>query len=255
MAAAFCCVPVSPMRSEPSHKSEMVSQMVFGESCEIMDLDRIPWIKIRCQYDGYEGWCQDSHISYLHPGQGNEGKYLTADWVTSLEFNGSRMMVPLGSSIPGRKDNGAGWGENKIFCDGEGWDPDKANKDAGSISQLARKFLNTAYLWGGKSIFGIDCSGYTQTVCKLFGIHLLRDAHQQALQGATVGFLEESVCGDLAFFDNSEGFIVHVGILLNNHEIIHASGKVRIDKVDNLGIIHSENLQRTHHLKGLKRFF
>jgi gamma-D-glutamyl-L-lysine dipeptidyl-peptidase len=253
---AVCCVPVSPMRSEPSHKSEMVSQMVFGESCEILEENRIPWIRIRCRFDGYEGWCQDTHISYLDPEQhGNAGKYLTPECVTTLKFNGSPMMVPMGSSIPVRKNNGLVWGENCLFYEGVEWDPDKAEKNALSISQLARKFLNTAYLWGGKSIFGIDCSGYTQTVYKFFGIHLLRDAHQQALQGETIGFLEESLCGDLAFFDNTEGIIVHVGILLNDHEIIHASGKVRIDKIDNSGIIHSENSRRTHHLKILKRFF
>jgi cell wall-associated NlpC family hydrolase len=256
MAVAICCVPVSPIRIEPSHKTEMVSQLLFGESCEILEDDKIPWIKIRCHFDGYEGWCPDSHLSLVNAGPYENGRMnLTADWVTHLEFNGSGMMVPMGSTIPRMKAKGGIWGDHEIFCEGEGWDPDKAGKDAGSISQVALKFLNTAYLWGGKTVFGIDCSGYTQTVCKFFGIRLLRDAHQQALQGETIGCLEESQIGDLAFFDNPEGFIVHVGILLSRQEIIHASGKVRIDKIDDSGIIHSENLKRTHHLKVLKRVF
>ena len=102
-------------------------------------------------------------------------------------------------------------------------------------------------------MFGADCSGFTQTIFKLLDVPLLRDAYQQATQGEAVGFLEEVKTGDLAFFDNEEGKITHVGILLNSHEIIHASVKVRIDKIDNMGIVRSDNFQRTHHLRIIKR--
>jgi cell wall-associated NlpC family hydrolase len=110
-------------------------------------------------------------------------------------------------------------------------------------------------LWGGRSVFGIDCSGLTQAVYKFLNIQLLRDANQQATQGELVNFLQEARCGDLAFFDNEEGQIIHVGILLNNQEILHTSGKVRIDKIDNAGIINAETGERTQNLRIIKRYF
>ena len=123
------------------------------------------------------------------------------------------------------------------------------------VKQLVYKFLNTPYLWGGKSVFGIDCSGFSKLVYKLLNVAIPRDAWQQALHGDTVSFLQEAKCGDLAFFDDEEGKIVHVGILLNEHEIIHSSGKVRLDKIDNQGIQNVETKQRTHKLRIIKRYF
>jgi cell wall-associated NlpC family hydrolase len=164
------------------------------------------------------------------------------------------MMVPLGGSLPTIINGHGRWRSNKLHYKGKTWDPATAKKNAGSIRQIACKFLNTPYLWGGKTVFGIDCSGFTQTVLKFFNIPILRDAYQQATQGEPVGFLEEAKMGDLAFFDNEQGKITHVGILLNDHEIIHSSGKVRVDKIDNMGIVHSENFRRTHQLRVIKRF-
>jgi cell wall-associated NlpC family hydrolase len=114
-------------------------------------------------------------------------------------------------------------------------------------------YENVPYLWGGKSSFGIDCSGFVQQVFKLFGKHLLRDTYQQATQGESIGFLQEVQCGDLAFFDNAEGRIVHVGILLNSETIIHASGNVRVDTMDSYGIINRNTGMRTHQLRVIKR--
>ena len=126
--------------------------------------------------------------------------------------------------------------------------------DAKTIKQIAFTFLNSTYLWGGKSVFGIDCSGFTQSVYKFLNIHLLRDAEQQATQGYLVGFLQQAHCGDLAFFDDEEGRIIHVGMLLNDHEIIHAAGKVRIDKIDTEGIINADTGLRTQRLRIIKRY-
>jgi cell wall-associated NlpC family hydrolase len=132
---------------------------------------------------------------------------------------------------------------------------DSGDVDENDLLDKAFLFLNTAYLWGGKSVFGTDCSGFTQTVFKTVGIALLRDAYQQATQGETVDFLQEVHTGDLAFFDNAEGRITHVGILINDHEIIHASGKVRVDSIDNQGIINVDTGLRTHNLRIIKRYF
>ena len=113
-------------------------------------------------------------------------------------------------------------------------------------------FLNAPYLWGGRTPFGIDCSGFTQIVYRLQGINIPRDAHQQAEVGNTLSFIEESQEGDLAFFDDSEGEITHVGIIMNNNNIIHASGKVRIDKLDQQGIFNIEKKIHTHKLRIIK---
>ena len=231
----------------------MVTQLVFGECCEVLEQTK-DWTRIRGSYDGYEGWCQPGHWTEIGEEEYTERKTaLTPEWVTSVEYNGHPMMVPMGSSLTAMKNGRAHWRKNQVHYKGKAWDPAVAPTDARSIRQLTLKFLNTPYLWGGKTVFGIDCSGFSQTIFKFLGIPLLRDAWQQAGQGESIGFLEESKTGDLAFFDNEEGKITHVGILLNSHEIIHSSGKVRLDKIDNMGIVQSETFQRTHHLRVIKR--
>jgi gamma-D-glutamyl-L-lysine dipeptidyl-peptidase len=255
MIRAICCVPVSPMRAEPAHRTEMVSQLVFGECCEILEKSKDQWARICCSYDGYEGWCQSSHLTEIDAADYEQGgNALTPEWVASLEYNGHPMMVPLGCILTAMKNGHALWRKNQVYYKGKTWDPGAAARDARTIRQQAFKFLNTPYLWGGKTVFGADCSGFTQTVFKFFDIPLLRDAYQQATQGEHIGFLEESQTGDLAFFDSPEGKITHVGILLNANEIVHSSGKVRVDKIDNMGIVNTETFQRTHHLRTIRRF-
>ena len=130
----------------------------------------------------------------------------------------------------------------------------KVNFNEETIRSLTTKYLNTSYLWGGRTIYGIDCSGFTQQIFKFLNIKLPRDAYQQASLGEIVGFLQEATCGDLAFFDNAEGKITHVGIMLDGATIIHASGKVRVDDIDNYGIINRDTGERTHQLRIIKRY-
>ena len=255
----ICCVPVSPLRAEPWHRSEMVSQLLFGEACDIIEPINREWCRIRARYDGYEGCCQPAHLVELTAGQGGDGLVggggakLTADWVSAVGYDGRPMMVPLGSELTGVESGRAFWGDHRIEFSGAGWDPATATREAAAIARLAHRFLNTPYLWGGKSVFGIDCSGFAQTVFKFLGVPLLRDACLQAGQGEAVGFLEETRTGDLAFFDNDEGRITHVGILLGPGEIIHSSGKVRVDPIDNMGIVNADSGVRTHRLRLIKR--
>jgi len=253
MIRAICCVPVSPLRAEPSHRSEMVSQLIFGECCEILEQNKDSWTKVRCSFDGYEGWCQSGQLTEIDEPEYDKGNALTPDWVNNLEYNGHPMMVPMGAVLTAMKNGRAHWRKNQVHFKGKTWEPSSAGRDAKSIRQLTYKFLNTPYLWGGKTVFGADCSGFVQSVFRFINIPLLRDASQQATQGEAVGFLEETKTGDLAFFDNEEGKITHVGILLSPHEIIHSSVKVRIDKIDNMGIVRSDSFQRTHHLRIIKR--
>ncbi|MBA3675196.1 MAG: C40 family peptidase, partial [Chitinophagaceae bacterium] len=247
MNYAMCCVPVSALRKEPSHKSEIVSQLLFGECCMPIEhsADNQPtgqtgWIKVKCTYDNYEGWCLLSHIVEISKEESlQNGDELTGDWINELEYNGEKMYVPLGCPINSLAISKGFLGSISVKYIGKAWEPEAAKINCQTIEEIAYKFLNTTYLWGGKSVFGIDCSGFCQTVYKFLNIKLPRDAWEQAEKGETITSLEESVCGDLAFFDNEEGRITHVGIILNPREIIHSSGKVRVDKIDNEGIENS----------------
>lgn len=256
MQYAVCCVPVSPMRAEASHRVEMVSQQLFGEKSIIIESAPDNWVKIALKYDGYEGWVQQSHVTEIDEEHYlNVDKDLTADWLNEVDYNGHIMFVPMGSSLSAFKNGKAFWRKNSVHFKGKVWNPEEIKITPKIIKQIAFKFLNTTYLWGGKSVFGIDCSGYAQMTYKFLNKYLPRDAWQQAENGEVVNFLQEAVCGDLAFFDNDEGRITHVGILLNDHEIIHSSGKVRIDKIDTQGILNLETKQRTHKLRIIKRYF
>ncbi len=256
MSYSVCCVPVSPVRSEPSHKSEMVTQQLFGEKSLVIDSAPDNWKKIRMKYDHYEGWCQSAHLAelddefYLHVDTG-----LTAGWVNEIDYNGHRMFVPMGSSLSAFKNGNAFWRRNTVQFKGEVWAPQEVKITQKLIKTVAYKFLNTSYLWGGKSVFGIDCSGFAQLTYKFLHVKLPRDAWMQANEGEAISFLQECKTGDLAFFDNEEGRINHVGILLNQNEIIHSSGKVRIDKIDSQGILNLETKQRTHKLRTIRRYF
>jgi gamma-D-glutamyl-L-lysine dipeptidyl-peptidase len=245
---AICCVPVAPVRMIADHRSEMKSQLLFGEKVTIDNSDIKGWIKITCKGDGYEGWCQLAQFQKIDATQYNDNDIVVAaDWVNEISYDNKAMFIPLGSLLSAN--------ETGVKFSGTTFNPTTAQKNEATIQQIAFKFLNTAYLWGGRSVFGIDCSGFAQAVYKFLNIPLLRDAHLQATQGAIVGFLQEARCGDLAFFDDEEGQIVHVGILLNDSDIIHASAKVRIDKIDNEGIVNITTGERTHHLRIIKRYF
>ena len=256
MEYMVCCVPVSPMRSLPSHKSEMVSQQLFGEKSFILERTNDNWVRIQLKYDGYQGWVQQSHLVEIDEElYYKTDKDLTSEWVNEVDFNGHMMYVPMGSSLSAFKNGIAFWRKNSVHFKGKVWNPEVVKISGKAIKQIAFKFFNTSYLWGGKSVFGIDCSGFAQMTYKFLNKQLPRDAWQQAEGGSVVNLLQEAHCGDLAFFDNDEGKITHVGILLNEHEIIHSSGKVRIDKIDTDGIVNLESKQRTHKLRIIKRYF
>jgi len=255
MSYAACCVPVAPVRLEPDHRSEMVSQLLFGECCIITIVEKNGWVKIVNKLDAYTGWCQQSHFQEIDDTQYYvEENDFTADWVNQVDYNGHQMWVPFGSSLTAMKNGNVFWRRNTIHYSGKVWNPVTVKRDAKTIKQLAFKFLNSPYLWGGKSVFGADCSGFTQSVYKMLNIHLFRDSQQQATQGELVAFLQQAHCGDLAFFDDEEGRIIHVGMLLNSNEIIHSAGKIRVDKIDNEGIVHAETGQRTQRLRIIRRY-
>jgi cell wall-associated NlpC family hydrolase len=253
MPYAITVVPVMPLRAEPAHRSEMISQALWGECVTITVTGQDGWVKVKCQYDDYEGWATVNHLEIIEEELFNAPyTHYTAKWVNTVKMNGQPMQVPLGCLVKTTDEAVTVWGKWQVQFE------EKLNTpflDDKGLKERAFQFLNTAYLWGGKSVYGVDCSGFTQTVFKTLGISLMRDAYQQATQGTVVDFLQEAKLGDLAFFDNEAGRITHVGILLNDHEIIHSSGKVRVDPIDNQGIINAETGVRTHNLRIIKRYF
>src|SRR5262249_44841696 len=147
MIRAICCVPVSPLRAEPSHRTEMVSQLVFGECCEIIEQGK-EWTRVRVQYDLYEGWCTNTHLTEIDEKEYNSKvTFLTPEWVSSLEYNGHPMMVPMGSHLTAMKNGRALWRKNQVHYKGKAWDCAGVTQDAKAIRQLTYKFLNIPYLW------------------------------------------------------------------------------------------------------------
>ena len=256
MAFAICVVPVSPLRATSSHSSEMVSQLLLGESGVVTEESK-DFVKIITTLEGYEGWVQRRQVELTDAIAGNPfKKVLLADWINKVSINGEDAWVPMGAPVINETQQDFQIGRIKLRYQSAGtWDADNAKATPDAVIARAKRYLNTPYLWGGRSVFGIDCSGFTQSVMRFFGISLLRDAYQQATQGEGIGFLQETNGGDLAFFDNAEGRITHVGILLNDHSIIHAAGKVRIDRIDSAGIVNSDTGERTHTLRMIRRYF
>jgi hypothetical protein len=255
MSFVIAIVPVSPMRLEASHRAEMVNQLLFGETAKVLESTK-DFTKIQCIYDDYIGWCQTSQLAAIPEALlNNSNNVLTANYLSEIKCNGASMQIPMGCPV-GIFQNGQTQIGNDLFnVDVSLNQPSAALVNESAINAIANSYLNTPYLWGGKSIFGIDCSGFTQQVYRSLGMALPRDAYQQAALGEVVGFLQEAKCGDLAFFDNAEGKITHTGLMLNNATIIHSSGKVRIDPIDNMGIVNKLSGERTHQLRIIKRYF
>jgi hypothetical protein len=247
MKYGICNLSIVPMRFEASDKAELVSQVLYGEYFKIIE-SRKKWSKIRLAYDKYEGWIDNkqfieiSEVDYKN--LESEPLILSQDMVDFVATENNQLLsICIGSTL------------NTLSHLSHSFEgiSSQEKKTKENFIETALLFLNTPYLWGGRTPFGIDCSGFTQMVYKLNGHSLLRDASQQSKQGEPLSFIEESEPGDLAFFDNSEGDIIHVGIIMKDNYIIHAHGKVRIDRLDHTGIFNNETKTHTHKLRVIKR--
>jgi len=254
MRYGICNLSIAPLRLEASDTSEMVSQVVFGEHFKVLE-ERKKWSRIRLHFDGYEGFIDTKQYTEITESNYDEvsrsNHYIAGELIDFItDKTGALTTIPLGSTLPFYKGSHFQIKDTAYKYEGTIYSQ-KLEKEA--LLKIAFLYVNTPYLWGGKTPFGIDCSGFTQMVYKLCGHQLLRDAKQQATQGEVLSFIEESEPGDLAFFDDHEGVITHVGIIMQDNYIIHAHGKVRIDRLDHSGIYNIDTKRHTHKLRVIKK--
>ncbi len=245
---AYCKFSLAPLRKEASDASEMVSQLLFGEVVEIIET-KDQWRKVRSFIDNYEGWTDFKLLGVLT--QKEAFRWLDGQ---TIEHQLTRKITSATGILTVTAGSFRNFNLVQAFNIGKDvytYSSEEENKPT-SLIDFAQTFLNSPYLWGGKSPFGIDCSGFTQTVFRLFDVKLPRDAFQQAEEGQLIDFGEHTA-GDLVFFINENDKIHHVGILLNVHEIIHAHGFVRIDSFTNEGIKRKEDNSTSHRLHTIKR--
>lgn len=256
----ICLLSVIPLKKEAKEASEQISQLIFGDTFSIIEKTE-EWIFIKQTFDGYEGWISKKQCTNIT----QEEYYVltkskpvyTNNPITTISIQNVKTLktytlnIPIGSRLFSKSykinDYRIELQQEQISS------PYKFT--ASKLEEITALFERVPYLWGGKSIFGIDCSGFSQSVFKLFGINLLRDASMQITQGEKINNISQAKSGDLAFFTSSSGKITHVGILLSNTKIIHASGFVRIDKIDETGIIREEDKTYSHKLYQINRYF
>jgi len=267
MDFGICLQSIIPVRREPDHRSELVTQILFGELYRVLEGNN-NWFQIRLAYDDYEGWIDGRHHQILE-----EQEFLrlfdaetpcSLDLVQLIQNETKNSVFPVvaGSSLPGIEEFRFTVKGHIYVFDGQVSDLSEL-EEVGSPQDLmdikhtmindAMLYLHAPYLWGGRSPFGIDCSGLVQMVYKFKKVRLLRDARQQSTQGEVVSLLDEAEPGDLGFFDDEEGNITHVGLLIDRNRILHCSGKVRIDTIDHEGIYNDELQKYTHKLRLIKR--
>ena len=247
MQYGICPLSIVPLRAEPKDTSEQTSQLLYGEFFTVFDKRKL-WSKIQNESDGYEGWVNNKHFLLIEKANfeklQNTPKVYSSELVDFI-WKGNEILfpTPIGSQVSSAQTLGHRFEGKQL----------ENPKSKDNLVNTALHYLNSPYVWGGKSPFGIDCSGFVQCVYQLHGIQLPRDAYLQSEHGETLVFIDESEAGDLAFFDDEEGKITHVGIIMSDYHIIHAFGQVRIDRLDQTGIFNNTLNKHTHKLRVIKK--
>lgn len=251
---------VVPVRAEAREGAEQVTQMLFGELCEVLE-EQLRWLHVRLETDDQEGWVDAKMLSPMKKAEYTayhsalkESAMVAMPMAYAVsENNGQTIPLSAGTRLPAYKD-----GRFEVLGVGFRIDPSMVITQPMTMSQeqllqAVRFFLNVPYLWGGKNAMGMDCSGFSQIILSLFGKKLLRNASEQAMQGRAVSGLRKAKAGDLVFFDHEDGRISHVGILIDTERVVHCSGRVKVEKIDEKGIFSAEQGGYTHHLVAIRR--
>jgi gamma-D-glutamyl-L-lysine dipeptidyl-peptidase len=240
-----------PLRSGPSHRSEMLSQILFGEKYTIVDKSG-NWMKIEALFDKYTGWIDMDHLQHSLAEGSSRGHVLNRA-LLCYKNDKTKMVLEAGCEVfnPDFEDKMFFVGKN-IYTTGNDFSNSYISTND-SLPDTALKFINSPYNWGGRVPSGIDCSGLTQLVYKIHGMTIPRNSGEQVEVGKNVEFIDDAQPGDLVFFDNERGRISHVGMVFSRGLVIHASGRVRIDTIDHQGIYKKEIGGYSHHLRKIKR--
>ncbi|MCG8330125.1 MAG: C40 family peptidase [Chitinophagales bacterium] len=256
MQYAICPVSIVPIRSGANHKSEMISQLLFGELVEILERKGRQWVRVRCSWDNFVGWVAGNQVSPITP---SEYEDYQKQYAYSLELfqpligDQGYLPIVMGCRLPGFDGIRLKMAEHFYSFSGQAVFPNDIKTTPEFIIKLARKYLNAPFLWGGRSPMGIDAPGLVQMVYKLSGVKLPREVAQQVYLGDPVDFVEQAQAGDVAYFENRVGRVSHCGIILPEDQIIHVFGQTRIDSIDHFGIYDKKQGRYTHKLRVVKR--
>lgn len=260
MQHGICLNSIASIREEASHKSQLVTQMLFGDLFEVLEIQD-SWLLVKMLYDGYEGWVSENQATLISEADYNEitekPVIISGDIIQVLTniSTGNSFLVSAGSTMYGVNPEKFSILKDEYRYNGNLSILDNSASQAVNNAML---FLNSPYLWGGRTSLGVDCSALIQIAFKMCGIKIPRDSYQQVDEGFPIHLINEAQAGDLCFFDDfkddeEENKITHVGMLIDEHHIIHAHGKVRIDLIDHNGIFSKDKNKYTHRLRLIKR--